>query len=115
MRVKKVRYTEHIPGKVDYHYIAFLTASGEVLLMGHFLTAGHANKVANGIMSGKKSSSTFIPFPGVFIYEREKYDENFVNMVKAGEITNCIVVENAPESIEELRHFAGAILKEPPN
>ena len=106
MNVKKVQYAKHILGQVDHHHIVFLTRSGEMLFTGFFLKIGDAKRVAERIMSGKASSTTFAPFPGVFMLEREKYDKDLVDMAKAGELVDCAVVENAPESVEELLTFA---------
>jgi hypothetical protein len=106
MNVKKVQYSKHIPGAVDHHHIVFLTQSGEMLFTGFFINSGDAKRVAENIMSGKASSSTFVPFPGVFAFEREKYDKDLVDMAKTGELVDCVVVENAAESVEELLTFA---------
>ena len=111
MSVRKVPYAKHIPGQIDHHYIAFLTRFGKILLMGFFLKSGDAKRVAENIMGGKASSSTFIPFPGVFVLEREHYDKNLVEMARTGELIDCIVIENAPESTEETLAFADKTFK----
>jgi len=62
-------------------------------------------------MNGKGSSTSFFPFPIGLVWEREKYDKQLVDMAKAGELIGCVVIENAPESMEELRRFASDNLK----
>jgi hypothetical protein len=104
--MKKVRYAEHIPGKVDHHYVVFLTRSGEKIVTGFFLTVGDAEKTASHIMRGKESSSTFLPLPGVFLVEREHYDKDLADMAKAGELVDCLIVENAPDSIDAIIAFS---------
>jgi hypothetical protein len=106
MNVKKVQYAKHVPGMVDHHHIVFLTRSGEMLFTGFFLRIGDAKRTAEHIMRGKASSTIFLPLPGVFMLEREIYDKDLVNMAKTGELVDCVVVENAPESVEELLTFA---------
>ena len=112
MKIRKISYTKHVPGKIEHHYAAFLTRSGEVLLMGHFLNSGDAAHVAGNIMKGKASSLTVMPFPGVVVWEREEYDKNLANLAKSGQLISCVVIENAPDSINELQRFASGVLKE---
>ncbi len=45
-------------------------------------------------------------------WETAKYDETIVAMAKAGQLINAIVIENIPDSIEELHNFASNSLKE---
>jgi hypothetical protein len=45
--------------------------------------------------------------------ETTKYDETLVAMAKAGQLVNAIVIENIPDSIEELQRFAVNALREP--
>ncbi len=111
MKIRKVSYTKHVPDKIEHHYVTFLTESDEILLMGPFLNNGDAARVAGNIMKGKASSLTVIPFPGVVVWEREKYDQRLADMAKAGKLVNCVVVENAPDSIDELQRFAGGVLR----
>ena len=112
MRIRKVSYVKHIPNKIEHHYVAFLTESDEVLLMGPFLNSGDAQRVAGNIMKGKKSSLSIFPGIVVWVWEREKYDQRLVDIAKAGKLVNCLVVENAPDSMEELQRFARGILTE---
>jgi hypothetical protein len=114
MNVKKVTYAKHVPGKVDYHYIAFLTRSGEILLVGGFVNSGDAKGVAENIMRGKTSSLNPALLAGglvLFLLDRERYDKSLVEMAKAGELIDCIVIENAPESSEEILAFADKTFK----
>jgi len=114
MNVNKVTYANHVPGKVDYHYIAFLTRSGEILLAGHFVNSGDAKRVAKNIMRGKTSSFNPALLPGglvLFLLDREHYDKNLAEMAKAGELIDCVVIENAPESTEEILAFADKVFK----
>jgi hypothetical protein len=69
--VKKIQYAKYTPGQIDHHHIVFLTRSGEMLFTGFFLKVGDAKRVAENIMGGKASSTTLVPFPGVFMLERE--------------------------------------------
>jgi len=111
MKIRKVRYAQRVPGKIERHYVAFLTRSGEILLMGHFLNSGDASHTAGKIMEGKESSTSFFPFPIGLVWQREHYDKRLAEMAKAGELVGCMVVENAPESIEELQCFASNDLR----
>ena len=112
MKIRKVQYAQHIPGKIERHYIAFLTKSGEILLMGHFLNSGDASHTASKIMEGKKSSTSFFAIPFLLVWEKEHYDQRFVEMAKAGELVSSVVVENAPDSMEELQRFVSNALNE---
>jgi len=114
MSVKKVTYAKHVPGRIDRHYIAFLTRSGEILLAGGFTTSGDAKRVAENIMRGKASSLNPALLAGglvLFLLDREHYDKDLVEMAKAGELIDCIVIENAPESTEEILAFADKTFK----
>jgi hypothetical protein len=117
MNIKKATYAKHVPGKVDYHYIAFLTRSGEILLAGGFVNSGDAKGVAKNIMRGKDSSLNPALLPlglVVFLLSREHYNKDLkdlAEMAKAGELIDCIVIENAPESTDEILAFADKTFK----
>jgi len=112
MKIRKVTYTKHLPGKVERHMIAFLTRSGETVLHGNFLNIAHTTSVATHIMKGEKSSTSFFPFPIGLAWDTEEYNRDLVDMAKAGELIDCVVIENAPDSTEELWRFARRILQE---
>jgi hypothetical protein len=63
MKIRKVRYAQRVPGKIERHFIAFLNRTGEILLMGHFLNSGDASHTASKIMEGKNSSTSFFAIP----------------------------------------------------
>jgi len=125
MEIRKVRYAKSVPGKIEHHCAAFLTQSGQVILVGSILdehegiwpifNSGDAVRLAKDIMEGKKKSTRIAPILqglGVVAWESTKYDETLVAMAKDGQLINAIVIENIPDSVEELRHFAGQVLRE---
>ncbi len=126
MKIRKVRYAPRIPGKIERHCAAFLTQTGQVLLVDSFWDSqdnvkwpfyniGDAVRLASDIMKAKKKSVRIAPILqglGVVAWESTKYDETLVAMAKAGQLINAVVVENIPDSIEELQHFASNALRE---
>lgn len=123
MKIRKVRYTPSNPNKIERHCAAFLTQTGQVLLVDSvwdsrdgvswpFFNVGDAVRLATDIMKGKASSFRIAPIIGALAWESTKYDKNLVDMAKTGELINAIVIENAPDSVEELQHFASNALKE---
>jgi len=117
MKIRKVKYAQPVPDKIERHCAAFLTQSGQVILVGFIGTwpifnSGDAIRLAKDIMEGKEKSTRIAPVIGVLAWETTKYDEKLVDMAKRGELINAIVIENIPDSIEELQRFAGQVLKE---
>jgi hypothetical protein len=121
MKIRKVKYAQPVPGKIERHCAAFLTQSGQVILVGTILdeqgiwpilNSGDAVRLASDIMKAKKKSTRIAPVIGVLAWETSKYDEKLVDMAKTGELINAIVIENIPNSIEELQHFASNALRE---
>ena len=123
MKIRKVRYAPRIPGKIERHCAAFLTQTGQVLLVDSvwdsrdnvnypFFNIGDAVRFASGLMKGKSSTLRIAPIIGALAWESTKYDKNLVDMAKTGQLINAIVIENIPDSIEELQHFASNALKE---
>jgi len=117
MKIKKVKYSESLPGVIQHHCVAFFTAQGNVIIIdrdseGIFFNAGIPMRMAKNIMKGKGKSRIVIPFPGVITWETTTYDEEIVNMAKNGQLVNAIVIENVPESFEELEKFALKVLGE---
>lgn len=125
MQIRKLRYAPYVPGKVERHCAAFLTQSGQVIIINSifdqhegqscpFFNSGDAAKIIKKIMSGKKSSTTVWPFPSVVVWEHTKYSEDLISMAKAGQLVNAAVIENIPESKEELQQVARSALNESP-
>ena len=126
MEIRKVRFAPHIPGKIEHHCAAFLTKTGQVLVVDSvwdsrdgviwpIFNSGDAVRLAKDIMEGKKKSTRIAPILqglGVVAWESTKYDETLVAMAKDGQLINAVVVENIPDSVEELQHFAGQVLRE---
>ena len=126
MKIRKVQYAQHVPSKIERHCAAFLTQTGEVLLVDSiwdsrdgvswpFYNIGDAVRLASDIMKAKKKSTRIAPILqglGVVAWESTKYDETLVDMAKTGELINAIVIENVPDSVEELQRFAGQVLRE---
>ena len=112
MNIRKATYASHQPGKIEHHYVAFLTQSEETIFLGPFLNVGHAVSTAKNIMKGKKSSTSFFPFVFGLVWDTEEYNKDLVGMAKAGELGGCVVLENVPESMEELQGFASNALRE---
>jgi len=121
MAVQVVCFAEEDCSKINHHYAAYLTKSGDVILKGPFLNLGDAETVTNNIMNGKKSEPKvplivallvlpFVFLPIYFLY-REKYDEALVDMVASGIITEAIVIQNAPDTEDEIKRFAQSALK----
>ena len=123
-----MRYAKATPGRIEYHCAAFLTRSGEVILIGQyvdkgdnitpssdlipFLNSNDAASLAENIMRGKRSTFRVFPFPGIITTERITYPEDLVEMARSGQLVNAVVIENVPDSIEELERFAGNILRQ---
>jgi len=123
MKIRKVQYAPHIPGKIERHYVAFLPQTGEAILVDAFwdtrdnvrwpfYNTGDAVRLASDIMKGKKKSTRIAPIIGALAWESTKYDETLVEMAKTGNLVNAIVIENIPDSVEELQAFASNVLKE---
>lgn len=123
MKIRKVRYAPRVPDIVERHCAAFLTQTGEVLLVDSvwdsrdgvnypFFNVGDAVRLASDIMKAKKKSTRIAPIIGALAWESTKYDETLVTMAKEGQLINVVVVENIPDSVEELQHFAGQVLRE---
>jgi ribosomal protein L19 len=123
MKIRKVKYAQPVPGKIERHCAAFLTQSGQVILVGSILgeqgiwpifNSGDAIRLAKDIMEGKKKSVRIAPILqglGVVAWESTKYDETLVAMAKAGQLINAVVIENVPDSMDELQRFAGDVLR----
>ena len=128
MKIRKVRYAPRIPGKIERHCAAFLTQTGQVLLVDSvwdsrddvnypFFNVGDAVRLTSDIMKAKKKSTRIAPILqglGVVAWESTKYDEALVAMAKDRQLINAVVIENIPDSVEELQHFAGQVLRESP-
>jgi len=127
VKMRKVRYAQHVPGKIERHCAAFLTQSGQVILVGSIFdesesiwpifNSSDAVRLANDIMKAKKKSVRIAPILqglGVVAWESTKYDETLVAMAKAGQLINAVVIENIPDSVEELQRFASDTLKQSP-
>jgi hypothetical protein len=126
MKIRKVRYAPRIPGQIERHCAAFLTQDGQVILVNSiwdsqdsvswpFYNTSDAVRLASDIMKGKKKSTRIAPIfqgLGVVAWESTKYDETLAAMAKDGQLINAIVVENIPDSVEELQNFAGQVLRE---
>jgi hypothetical protein len=63
-------------------------------------------------MKGKKKSTRFAPIIGALAWESTKYDEILVEMAKNGNLVNAVVIENIPDSTDELQSFASNTLNE---
>jgi hypothetical protein len=125
LKIRKVKYAQPVPGKIERHCAAFLTQSGQVILVGSIFderegmwpifNSGDAIRLAKDIMEGKEKSVRIAPIfqgIGVIAWESTKYDKTLVGMAKAGQLINAVVIENIPDSVEELQHFASNALKE---
>ena len=124
MKIRKVRYAEpDNRNKIDRHCAAFLTRSGDVILVTAmfdksdnreypFFNTGDAVRVARDIMKHKAKSLRIAPIIGAIGFESTSYDANLVEMAKSGQLTNAIVIENISDSEEELKRFARDIMTE---
>ncbi len=125
MKIRKVKYAQDIRGKIERHCAAFLTQSGQIIMIGSIFdkregicpifNSGDAVRIIKDIMEGKKKSVRIAPILqgiGVVAWETTKYDETLVAMANAGQLINAIVIENIPDSMEELHDFASNALKE---
>lgn len=127
MKIAKVRFAKHTPGIIERHCVAFMTQSGEVVLVDSIFNkrdrvcfpifnTSDAVRIASDVMRRKASSLRFAPtalrIAGLVAWERTEYNPNLVEMARTGQLTNVIVIENVPESIEELQRFAGNALRE---
>jgi len=123
MKIRKVQYASRVPGRIERHCAAFLTKNDQVILIDsiwdsrdnvkwNFYNVGDAVHVATDIMKAKNKSTRIAPIIGALAWESTTYDENLVEMAKTGELVNAIVIENIPDSVEELQSFAGQVLRE---
>jgi len=104
--VWKVTHQQHVPGQIDHHYVVFLTKRGELVVMGHFLRSGEAVNTAQNILAGKSGNTEFFILPFVAALDRETYSPDIVAIARSGDILSCVVIENAPDSPEEVREAA---------
>jgi hypothetical protein len=118
VNVQKIPYKDATPGRIENHYAAFLTRSNDILLFGPFLTSNEGKRRANDVLKGKKESRSyfFLPLiilPVVYIERTtESYNKNLVDLVKENQISNCLIIENAPDSMDELMQFAKNTFKQ---
>jgi hypothetical protein len=117
LKVQKVKYAERVPGRVERHCAAFVTQSGKVVIVASvdgwpFYNIKDAVRLAENIMKGKKNSTRYMILPGITSWETTTYDKSLVEMAKAGHLVNAVVIENVPDSEEELQRFAGEVLRE---
>lgn len=125
MKVKKVIFSKIHPGRSKRHCAAFLTTSGQVILVDKFtdevgdiwpyFNSSDALRLARDVMEGKKKAIRIAPILqglGVIAWETRKPPKLLVDMAKNRQIVNCVVIENIPDNEEELYHFAMEALKE---
>jgi hypothetical protein len=116
LKIRKVRYAPHIPGITERHCAAFFTLTGHVIIIKStfdkqqglwpIFNTSTAEKIAKDIIKGKESSISIIPFPGVIAWETTSYDKNLAGLARSGQLVEVLVIENIPESEDELQQFA---------
>lgn len=116
--VKRVRYADHNPDIVESHCAAFLTKSGKVIIINKsggwpYYNVNEVIRAVKNIMKGNAQYGSFMALPGIISWETNYFDDNLVNLARNGEIINWVVIENIPDSLEELSKFAGKVLNEP--
>lgn len=120
--IQVVKYADADRSKIEKHYAAYLTKSDDIIIAGPFFNTKYAAKVASDILKGKKSTPKlplvlciilFALLIGLLLYflYREKYDESLVHKASSGQLAKALIIENAPDSPEDLRHFAEIALK----
>jgi len=119
MKIQKIPFKVATPGQIEYHYAAFLTRTEDILLIGPYLNSNELRKMAVNILKGKEESKFYFILPTPIIWiagtHTESYDKNIVNLVKTNQISDCVIIENVPDSIDELKQFAKNVFKQMPN
>lgn len=108
MGIKKVSFKEVVNRDIiEHHYAAFITQSNEIILHGPFLNSNHVRKIATDIMNKKEKSRSFFIIPYLVAWETGTLDKNLVNLAKANQLADCVILENTyPDSVDEMKQFA---------
>ena len=119
MKILKIPFKVATPGQIEHHYAAFLTRTEDILLIGPYLNSNELRKMAANMLKGKEESNFYfvLPIPIIWIAGKftESYDKNIVNLIKTNQISYCVIIENVPDSIDELKQFAKNVFKQMPN
>lgn len=123
MKISSVKYSGSDVYPIERYCAAFLTDEGEVIIVDStwdgrdninwpFFNKGDVNRFVKDIMSGKKRSIRIAPIIGAIGWEVSNYNETLVDMAKTGRLVKAIIIEDIPQSVEILHHFAEKALKE---
>jgi hypothetical protein len=97
MKITKVKYTGTDSYSIARHCAAFLTKTGQVILITStwddrdgvewpFFNTGDAARTAKDIMKAKKESTSFAPIIGAIAWETSEYNDTLITMAKKGEL-----------------------------